>query len=101
MGTDSRDNQDLGDAPWASKSSVYALLNSDVPTKRQQPATEEEEDPLAAIKAHKKHKKEVMTTPIISLKRQEETKRVCFLLQFSAAWFAILHKLHCEVSTLS
>ena len=44
-----------GDAPWASKSSVFALLNSDLPAPPA--AATGEEDPLLAMKKDKKIKK--------------------------------------------
>lgn len=46
------------DTPWASKTSVYALLNSDLPGKKPvQPDEEEEEDPMALMIKQKKPKK--------------------------------------------
>jgi hypothetical protein len=54
-----RGGDDSGDAPWASKTSVYALLNSEVPVKIPAPRTavEEEEDPMHIMKKQKKLKK--------------------------------------------
>ena len=44
------------DAPWASKSSVYSLLNSKTPA-RPSKQLEDEEDPMLAMKREKKHRK--------------------------------------------
>lgn len=53
-----RDDEGNEDTPWASKSSIHAILSSKLPTKRKSPDIEDE-DPLAAMKEQKRHKKEV------------------------------------------
>lgn len=53
-----------GDDPWASKTSIHALLNADLPMpKRSRPAEPEEEDPMVVMKRQKKLEKVHFATP--------------------------------------